>query len=698
MWRVNSNLSEITRTSDLPKNVSDVTTSCMKPHYLFLFPFLNRVFGAKIDVTPKTSIQSAIEDAQPGDTVFLADGEYDQDFKSTRDGLPQKRITIAGSRQAIVKGESKSRIVEINHSYITLDGFTITGMKNDGTKTEDYVDKCLYIIGTNPVEVVREGGLEYESSLDSMVVSNMHITECGGECLRLRSFITNAEVVGNKIDGCGRHDFMFPSSTLNGEAIYIGTSSNQWDDGKNAQLGPDLSRFIWVHENEIHSQGNECIDVKEGTTDVLVEYNICSDQRDPNSAGLDSRSDDIIFRYNEVVNCAGAGVRIGGHTIGDRTYGYNNEVYGNLFSDTDFSSVKVETGKDHNMCENECKGGCSSKGTESDDFRDIEGTCKSTRHINWTTKDKFTSHDEKGVNILLEPEINGKSVKSSTNESGRCDAVKIKKSSTSADDSANLSQTAVDGKAVTRWSVNGKGAWLALDFEEQSRVASFKMSFYKGDTRVQYFDVYGDGAPLMMKSQSSGKSTGLQSFPLETPQSLSRITIFANGNSHDDWNSLAEIMVCMRGQSGEEEKAAEVHDHLAGDEEECETFELDIKEVGASGDDGNEATNVLNKNFKTHWSCSKSICDIVMKLEQTSYVAEIDFAVYEGAERVQQYDIEVETENGWQDVVVDGESRIMRGIQSVDIDVGGVTAIKFIGYGNDKNVWNSLVYLGVVGC
>jgi hypothetical protein len=198
-----------------------------------------------------------------------------------------------------------------------------------------------------------------------MVVSNMHITECGGECLRLRSFVTNAEVVGNTIDGCGRHDFMFPSSTVNGEVIYIGTSSNQWDDGKNSREGPDLTKYIWVHENEIDSQGNECVDVKEGTTDVVVEYNIWSDRRDPNSAGLDSRTDDVIFRYNEVVNCAGAGVRIGGHTIDGHEYGSNNEVYGNIFSDTKYSSVKTETGEDHNMCENECKGGCSSRGSKS---------------------------------------------------------------------------------------------------------------------------------------------------------------------------------------------------------------------------------------------------------------------------------------------------------------------------------------------
>lgn len=47
---------------------------------------------------------------------------------------------------------------------------------------------------------------------------------------------------------------------------------------------------------------------------------------------------------------------------------------------------------------------------------------------------------------------------------------------------------------------------------------------------------------------------------------------------------------------------------------------------------------------------------------------------------------------------MDGSSHKANGIQSVDIDVDDVIQIKFIGYGNDVNQWNSLLLLGVVGC
>lgn len=126
---------------------------------------------------------------------------------------------------------------------------------------------------------------------------------------------------------------------------------------------------------------------------------------------------------------------------------------------------------------------------------------------------------------------------------------------------------------------------------------SLEISFYNGDTREQRFDVYGDGSPLCLKSKSSGKSTALQSFPLKEPTSLKRVTIFGNGNSEDHWNSITEVMVC-----GEQEDPQQ-HDDPAGEEEECDTYELEIADVNASADDGNEAASVIGKVLKPRWSC-----------------------------------------------------------------------------------------------
>lgn len=472
---------------------------------------------ATISVTPKDSIQAAVNEAQPGDTVILGNGEYSQDFRSVRDGTPDKRITITGSRNAVVHGKKESRMIQINHSYITLDGFTASGLapSSNGSNPEDFVDKCVYILGTSPPKFLREpSGLEYESSLDGVVVSNMHIKECGGECLRLRSFITNAKIVDNKIEGCGRHDYKFESTSKNGEAIYAGTSSTQWQDGKNSRAGPDLSKYILIRGNEIEPQGNECVDVKEGTTDVLVEYNVCSDQRDPDSGCMGSRTDHIIFRHNHISDCEGAGIRVGGHTIDGRVYGVNNEIYGNVFKNTTHSSIKIQTGDDHNLCENKCDD-CVLK-SKSSALTGIEGMCETTRDIGWIRKEV--------------KELN-------------CKPAKITDSAASSHD-GNPPRNAVDGDAATRWSAKGKGAWLSVELQKPVLVEELQMSFYEGNNRQQLFDVYADGKPLLLNTKSSGKTTGLQSFPVPNPTTVTTVTIVCHGNSKDDWNSITEIMVC----------------------------------------------------------------------------------------------------------------------------------------------------------
>lgn len=76
----------------------------------------------------------------------------------------------------------------------------------------------------------------------------------------------------------------------------------------------------------IFRQGNECVDVKEGTLDTIIESNYCTGQLDEDSGGIDSRADKTIIRYNKIVGCKGAGVRLGGHKVDDIQYGIHCEV------------------------------------------------------------------------------------------------------------------------------------------------------------------------------------------------------------------------------------------------------------------------------------------------------------------------------------------------------------------------------------
>lgn len=62
----------------------------------------------------------AIELAEAGDTIFLADGTYDTPLVTERDGKKGNPITFEGSKDAVINGVVNSRSVPIKHSFITL--------------------------------------------------------------------------------------------------------------------------------------------------------------------------------------------------------------------------------------------------------------------------------------------------------------------------------------------------------------------------------------------------------------------------------------------------------------------------------------------------------------------------------------------------------------------------------------------------
>lgn len=102
------------------------------------------------------------------------------------------------------------------------------------------------------------------------------------------------------------------------------------------------------HHNTFRTYGNECIDVKEGSTDNLIEYNVCEQQQDPNSGGFDFRGNGNTARFNEISNCKGAGVRLGG----DDGHGTGNHVYGNVIKDMGEGAFNVMQSGQGIVCEN----------------------------------------------------------------------------------------------------------------------------------------------------------------------------------------------------------------------------------------------------------------------------------------------------------------------------------------------------------
>lgn len=262
-----------------------------------------------------------------------------QDIVTKTDGIEGQPITITGSPDAIVKGGGKARVVEINNSNIVLNGFSIDGLSGNADSADGYAEKLVYVQGKGK-----------QSGVEGVKITNMRLINAKGECVRLRYFAKDNEIAYNTIKNCGVEDFRFGGmKNKNGEGIYIGTAPEQTKDGKNPTSDIDVSSGNWIHDNNIVTEGNECVDIKEGSRQNIVENNSCTGQKDPESAGLNSRGDENVFRYNQVFDNLGAGVRLGGDTPND---GSNNDVYGNNIYNNAGGGIKFQTQKQQQVCGN----------------------------------------------------------------------------------------------------------------------------------------------------------------------------------------------------------------------------------------------------------------------------------------------------------------------------------------------------------
>ncbi len=265
------------------------------------------------------TLQRALDLVQPGDTVHLLPGNYFENVSSVSDGRADAPITIMGSADAVLHGNGEaSAAFYLTHDYYTLVGFTLDGLMGDPSQPEGYTDKLLYVQGRHE-----------QRGVTGLQVLHMTFQRAGGECVRLRYFAQANAIAYSTFLACGVLDYEFADGGKNGEAIYIGTSSTQWEDGKNPTDDPDHSSDNWIHHNVMNTQGNECVEVKEGGSNNLIEHNTCTGQLDPNSAGIGARGSGNIIRYNRLYGNVGAGVRLGGHRVDGIQYGIENEVYGN---------------------------------------------------------------------------------------------------------------------------------------------------------------------------------------------------------------------------------------------------------------------------------------------------------------------------------------------------------------------------------
>lgn len=288
---------------------------------------------------PFATIQRAINIAQPGDTVILQAGAYSQDARSVRDGKPGSPIRIVGMPGSIIHGNGNTSIIELKHSYIELSNLTIDGLFSTANGSDNYRKKLIYVKAAKNKRVmgVKLQYLDVKNALD--------------ECVRIKYQAQNNEVAYSRISNCGIQDYRFDKGKKkhNGEGIYIGTAPEQIKEGKNPTNEVDQSNHNWIHHNLIETFGGECVDIKEGSSFNIIEFNTCRYEKDNNVGGISIRGNYNIVRFNHVAKNIGAGIRLGGDTQSD---GINNVVYGNYLSDNQNGGMKIMRGPQGKVCNN----------------------------------------------------------------------------------------------------------------------------------------------------------------------------------------------------------------------------------------------------------------------------------------------------------------------------------------------------------
>ncbi len=469
-----------------------------------------------VSASQANSIQQALDKAMPGDVIHLSSGIYYQDFDTKKAGTASAPITITGPADAVIKGAGRGRIAQIFHDYYHLTGFTFDGLAGDPNSRASYRDKLLYVQGTGNKEGV-----------NGLKLLNMNFKNSGGEAVRIRYFAHDNEVANSKFENIGIYDFKFHDGGKNGEAIYLGTSSNQWADGKNPTADPDGSTNNWIHHNYFNTNGNEAVDIKEGAKKNIVEYNTVTGQKDPESGGLDSRGDENIFRYNQVSGNTGAGIRLGGHLVNGHQYGINNQVYGNNINNNLNGGIKFQAAPQKDVCGNEMSGnqGGNSAGLFASQFNPV---AKCSFAVGTPGSNSTSPPPTVNPPPTTPPPATGSIIVTASANDG------------------NVPENTLDGNLDTRWSALGNGVWILYDLSKIKMVDLLKIAFYRGDSRIQSFEILVSKDKVLWQKvysgKSSGKSLALQNF--DFPNTEARyVKIVGHENNLNAWNSLTEVNI-----------------------------------------------------------------------------------------------------------------------------------------------------------
>ena len=305
---------------------------------------------------PLASIQTAIDRAQPGETIQVAAGEYHEATESghavetVRDGQPDSPITITGPEEAVLYGSWEDAALRINHSHIHLRGLTVDGLLDPSQPDDPESYSNLMLIHTIPPTS--------RSHVEDIVCAPAAIGN-SRKPLMLFERTKHLEIGPLRVMGLAGADYVLGDrETHVGEIIYLGQPLFEAPEGYPWDT-IDYTSHVHVHHVD-NSEGHphsELVNAKIGTHDVLVEY--CSshggaqnNDGEPN-AEIRFESTDATLRWCDLRNGSDLGIHVWGdwndpiseerdpERISERV-GDNHAIYGNRFENFTNGAMRID--------------------------------------------------------------------------------------------------------------------------------------------------------------------------------------------------------------------------------------------------------------------------------------------------------------------------------------------------------------------
>lgn len=191
-------------------------------------------------VSAASGLQKALDAAEPGDVIALADGRYEGAFEISASGTEDAPIWLCGSGSAVLDGGDPRHgtVLQLTGAaHWNLIGFAV----ENGQKG-----------------IMADG-------ITASVLGGLRVQHIGDEAIHLRSGSSGNLVVGSTISDTGLRKPKF------GEGIYVGSAESNWCEISDCD--PDTSDGNRLIGNTISGTTAEAIDIKEGTTGGLVQGN-----------------------------------------------------------------------------------------------------------------------------------------------------------------------------------------------------------------------------------------------------------------------------------------------------------------------------------------------------------------------------------------------------------------------------------------